>query len=27
VIDRTGLEKAACSCYATDQSVYREQLR
>jgi CRP-like cAMP-binding protein len=26
VLDRAGLEKAACSCYSTDAAVYREQL-
>lgn len=26
VLDRAGLEKAACSCYAADSAVYREQL-
>jgi len=26
VLDRAGLEKASCSCYATDAAVYRHQL-
>lgn len=26
VLDRSGLELAACSCYATDRAAYREQL-
>ena len=27
VLNRAGLEKMSCSCYATDLGVYREQLR
>jgi Mn-dependent DtxR family transcriptional regulator len=26
VLDRPGLEAAACSCYATDRRVYRQML-
>ena len=25
IVDRIGLERASCSCYATDQAAYAEQ--